>query len=353
MESNVFKYLLGIVYLVLFFLFGSFFTVRVKKEKFSFIQATVVGFFLYFTIFEIVAIPEKLFLRPLDELSKLWLGIVCVVSVLSIILNGKTWIKNIFRWKVSENIWVYAAIITIILAQLVLITNNIRVGSDFDASYYIGQVNANVYTNTIDQYNSYNGQLRPFLNQEYFLITYQAHSSVFCQLTKLHPLLEQKFVMSSVVIVMMNLIYCKMAEVVFNGMSWKVVVSQWFAVLLMAFGYSIYTQGGFYFYRCFEGKTILAVIIIPALFWAFSRIVRRKSQAADWILLLFIELASLCFSMSMILIVPVFMMTAVLPHAMIERNKRIFIRYVLIMIPCLIGVVLYYLSSKSILQVLT
>ena len=95
MQANIYVSVLSIlVLLILFFLFGSMITCRIKKDDFSLLLSINIGFMVYFATFEIVALPMKLLLQPLSKLSIMW-GIVClIVSSISIVVNKNEWVKS-------------------------------------------------------------------------------------------------------------------------------------------------------------------------------------------------------------------------------------------------------------------
>ena len=95
MQANIYVSVLSIlVLLILFFLFGSMITCRIKKDDFSLLLSINIGFMVYFATFEIVALPMKLLLQPLSKLSIMW-GIVClIVSSISSVVNKNEWVKS-------------------------------------------------------------------------------------------------------------------------------------------------------------------------------------------------------------------------------------------------------------------
>ena len=126
MQANIYVSVLSIlVLLILFFLFGSMITCRIKKDDFSLLLSINIGFMVYFATFEIVALPMKLLLQPLSKLSIMW-GIVClIVSSISIVVNKNEWVKS-FRNVEFKNTIRNSVIVCIVLGALsYLITNNI------------------------------------------------------------------------------------------------------------------------------------------------------------------------------------------------------------------------------------
>ena len=81
MNSSIFSWLLIPGLLILFFLFGSFITCRKKLGSFSIIDTLLIGFFLYFGLFQIFALPMKVLLMPLSYLCISWLIFVTIAVV--------------------------------------------------------------------------------------------------------------------------------------------------------------------------------------------------------------------------------------------------------------------------------
>ena len=205
MGSGLFSLLLIIGLLSVFFLLGSLITCRWGNNEHLVLYSTLIGFFVYFSFYHCVALPMKISLRKLSELSVTWLVILCILVVFVIFFNKNKWIVIFHQQLKRKDVIIKLLFVVGIIIQAIIITNNIQYGSFIDASYYIADSGKSVATNTIEQYNQYTGMLRDELDPLYLLLTYTSHSSVLGYVTGIHPLVIWRQVMASIVIILANI----------------------------------------------------------------------------------------------------------------------------------------------------
>ena len=85
-----------ILYGVLFFAFGSLITCHFTKDKFSVGLTILLGFFLYYLLFQIVAVPMMFAQRSLTELRIVWCVAAVLVAVISVFTSRQIWLD---AWK--------------------------------------------------------------------------------------------------------------------------------------------------------------------------------------------------------------------------------------------------------------
>ena len=81
-----------ILYGVLFFAFGSLITCHFTKDKFSVGLTILLGFFLYYLLFQIVAVPMMFAQRSLTELRIVWCVAAVLVAVISVFTSRQIWL---------------------------------------------------------------------------------------------------------------------------------------------------------------------------------------------------------------------------------------------------------------------
>ena len=200
MQANIYLSIVTILaLLLLFFLFGSLITYRSQKRSNTLFFTINIGFMSYFAFFEIVALPMKLLLQPLSKLSIIWVTICVIVSIISVILNKNRWSNYFESVNFKSAIRNGVVVIVVLTALVYLITNNIQYGSSIDSAYYIGISGSSVYTDTIEQYDPYTGVKMETLDPLYLILTYSVHNSVISMITKIHPLIMYRFIMSTIV----------------------------------------------------------------------------------------------------------------------------------------------------------
>ncbi|NCB92665.1 MAG: hypothetical protein EOM40_08885 [Clostridia bacterium] len=310
----------------------------------------LLGFFMYFGLYQVFALPMKVLLQPLSTLSVMWMIAVVIVCMVSLIINMKNWTRYVIKSEMKRW-WPMALILCVgILAQIIVITNNVRYGSFADASYYIADSGRSVVTDTIEQYAQYTGVKRGRLDPLYLLLTYTSHNSMLSYISGIHPLIIWRQVMGAVVIIISNLAVYKIGLTILKKE--KLAILAWaFWFLVQFFTYSAYAPAGFLFYRAFEGKTILAIVIIPVLLLQMVKSIFGKFENRDFIGSLLVTIGSIPFTMSSMMMVPVVITIFYLPGMIGYKSKRAIWQYALLMGICLIELVCYVLISKGIFNV--
>lgn len=239
----------------------------------------------------------------------------------------------------------------VVLAEVVLITNNIRYGSFLDASYYIADSGRSVATNTIEQYDQYTGKLRTELAPLYLILTYTAHNSVLSYVTGIHSLVIWRQVMGAIVIILANFIIYQTSFHLLKRKPPYALAAWGLWLLVQFFSYSTYTTSGFMFYRAFEGKTILAVVILPAAFLCMVRSISSGFSEKDFIAALLVDVGAIPFCMSSMMLLPVLFTIFFIPGMIAYRKPKAIGQWLVLNAICLLEIVCYLLISHGVWRV--
>lgn len=350
MGSSIFSIMLIPGFLCIFFLLGFGFTSR-SGESISVMYTILVGFFVYFAVFQCVALPMKIFLLPLSTLSIVWMFLLAVMVLASLLINRKKW-KLLLASRLEKTGWIAIGIFTVIvLIQVVAITSNIQYGSFMDASYYIGDSARSVATNTIEQYDQYTGRLRTELAPLYLLLTYTAHNSVLSYVTGIHSLVIWRQVMGAIVIILANFAVYLAAWYLMKKNQVNALIAWGFWLLITFFTYSIYSPSGFLFYRAFEGKTILAVVILPFMLVQMIRSVQSRFDKKDFIISIVVDVGAIPFCMSSMMLLPVLFTIIYIPAMIAYKKGSAMWQWIVLNGICVLELAAYLLVSKGIWRV--
>ncbi len=359
-----------LLYLIFSYMLGDLFLSFTKSQETSLSYRIILGFFLFFLLFQAAALPLKFTLQPLSLLAKLWCFLLAVTALLYFLRNRKI-LKE--KWNqrkelLSEYKWIFLFLIFLVLIQICLTNYNGETYALWDQSYYIGDVSSSVYTDTISQYSPYTGHLLDRLDAEYLLETYQNHSAVICTLTGLAPLIETRTVETTLMVIMANLIYYQLGLQLFPGSRKKSALLVFCLFWLNLFSFNLYTSAEFLFFRAFEGKTVLACIIMPAVFLLFLKIARDCRNNHHWLELFLIVSASFGLNMSAIYMLPFELSICLIPLGLRKQTAvvpweaagsgdngppvqtagrqrlYIWIRYVICLLPCMLYGAVYLLT---------
>ena len=314
-----------LLYLIFSYMLGDLFLSFTKSQETSLSYRIILGFFLFFLLFQAAALPLKFTLQPLSLLAKLWCFLLAVTALLYFLRNRKI-LKE--KWNqrkelLSEYKWIFLFLIFLVMIQICLTNYNGETYALWDQSYYIGDVSSSVYTDTISQYSPYTGHLLDRLDAEYLLETYQNHSAVICTLTGLAPLIETRTVETTLMVIMANLIYYQLGRQLFPLSRKKSALLVFCLFWLNLFSFNLYTSAEFLFFRAFEGKTILACIIMPAVFLLFLKIAREYRNHHHWMELFLIIWASFGLNMSAIYMLPFELSICLIPLGFCEKDTSV------------------------------
>lgn len=283
-----------VVYVCLFFAFGSFVTFGKKKDEDvpdgkSAGMTVVLGFFLYYIVFQIITIPMMLTGQPLHRLSVVWAVTAGAVTVSSVFLYRKEWkkyflekrLQNILNNK-QEMLW-KTAIVLIVLVNVGIVS--VIYSNYWDGAYYVGSISYAVYYDSISTVNPLGGTFLPtfleYFDLKHCLATYHMNDAVVCQLFGIHPMVEAKTIMVIVITVILNLVYIRLARIFFPENIRSRALFIGFCLLINLCTYSSYTASSFILLRTYESKAIAGAIIAVMLFYWFIRLFQEERKV-DW-----------------------------------------------------------------------
>ncbi len=341
--------LLFLLQLYLFFSFGLLINKLGKLKLQSMTMTLFLGFSGFFCLFGVVAIPMIFNFLPLSTLTYTTIVIICIILVVSLCINFKqysTLIKDAIKKIIAHSYFIIVLFVSVFLLELIVFSH---IDWSADASYYIGKVSTDVYTNTMGQYSPYTGQILAELDSRRIFACFQEYNAVIAQFFNIHPLKQAKLIMPQLLVLFTAILYYNIGIQLFNNNRKKAALFVGFVVLLDIFSNTAYTNANFLLNRTYEGKSILANIIIPGLFYCFLLLWKNGNNRTTAFLLLTISFSSCIFTASSMLIVPVSLTVGMIPWILKERKWKQLIVYSLCIAPNLFVCMMYLLSSKGFL----
>lgn len=333
------------VHLYLFLAFGSLFLRAMKKElRFSWCFTPALGFFIYCSLFECVALPMTLLLVPLHILTYVWGGILLAVGLAAAFVCGRLWgrqIKTLFKM-IRKHWFLTFFVVSAALLQMAYVAAYDQ--NTADAAFYVANVSTSVYTDTLGRYNPYTGLLMSRFNVRYVTAAYYLDSAVFCSVFKVHPMVLTKTVGPMMLLLLVNLLWCHLGMILFKGNRTKT------AAFVMACAFFQILGGnpvfsGFLYYRAYEGKAMLQGLVIPFLLTAFLRLYKDSKDEIGWWSIFFAALGAVCLTTSSMTLVPAAVLAGVLPVMVKRRTIRPILQAAICILPD-IGVAVLYLAVR-------
>ncbi len=347
MVLTFYGFLAVIINLIIYFAFGSLITGCFKEHRFSATLSVIMGFFLYYTLFEFVCIPMTLKLKPLHLLAYIWGGVIAAVVIVSLILNHRKWrclIMESIAFAKSKPLFVLFCLIFVAIEAFIIVNSY---QFTLDAAFYVGTANTSLTTDTINIYNPYTGMWQDHFEMRYFFANYAINDAVMCYLTGIHPLIWTKTVMEYVVVILVNIVMYRMGRLLFKDDLKKTGSFIFFAGLTSFFYSTIYTAQEFFVTRTFEGKTLLGSFVIPLVFLVYIKLLKNHNDLSCWWLLALMSVGSLVLSNSASMLFPAALLIFMLPLIIIKQDFGIAVKTGLLILPGLFSLILYILYVRG------
>ncbi len=299
----------------------------------------VSGFFLYYSLFTLFAVPVMYRWRPLSLLAALWAPAVIIICVVSLLLNRKRMVRilsGLISSAASHRL-IAAAAVLLVFIEIIVVLYSYQF--TLDAAYYVANVTTSVQTDSLNIYNPYTGDWQDHFEMRYFFATYALQDAVMCRWFNIPALIQTKIIMATIVIILTNMLYFMIAKELTEGMNGKgsvetdslsgkgggrsevliPVIAMFFAGLINFFFTTIYTSSAFLLTRTYEGKSILANIILPGILYIYIRMI--KSGRPMFALLFVLSFGSTVISNTSNMLVPAALMVLFVPHVFILLFK--------------------------------
>lgn len=340
-----------VVNFIMYLAFGSFFTVR-KDCKWSAGLTVTVGFFAYYAMFGLVTLPVMFTYRPLSTLAKLWLVPCIVLPVISLVLFGRSWvgkIADIIR-DISQNrmFWIGVCIVTVLSTAAVAITYSFTL----DAAYYVANVTTNVDTNMINVYDPFTGGWQDHFELRYVFATYSVNDAVICYITKLPALVQTKVVMSSTVMIIVNILYTMISRY-FHEEHRRAFLMYALMMLTNCMFISIYTTSNFLMTRTYEGKSIVGNISLITVFFIYMLLVGDTSHKGLFIMLFVVCMGTATVSSTANMVIPTEVVALFAPYALMKKKPGILPKVIACIIPEIVMMLIYVMYVKGYFAIYT
>lgn len=321
---------------------------RLLRLELKVYETGIFGFFVYFGLFQLAALPLILMQRPFHELVALWLVILAAVDILAAVMARRE-LGRLFGG-ILAGIWRNKGVL---LAAVVLLVafccwfHGTQQYFGWDTTYYIGTVDTTVCTDTMYRYNGSSGAVEKALDFRYALSAFYMHSAFLCRLTGLGGMLVQKYVLGTLCILMHGGILFAIGRRVFPDAKKALFMVGLAFVMHLGFhtGFSV---SDFLLIRAYEAKGVCANVVMPAMFYVILLFWKDWEKREHWLFAFLVCFSSIPLSMSSLMIVPAMMAIAALAGCLAERRWRILWRAFWCAVPNGIYFILYFMYTAGI-----
>ena len=344
----IIKCLLIVIFFFIFpTLVGMNLTRFIEKEKDNIIYALILGYIVEFGIYQIYAIPCIVTHQSFSLLHNLFIGTICGLSILSIILNFKNY-KSMFNHTI-EVIKELPKIGTIIIILMVLAECFIGfryMHVDQDDYSFLSIANDAYQTDTLYKYDVL-GNETDTLPERRFLSPWSIFIATVSRFVYIHPMVVAHTLMPTFFPIIVFSMYYLMGKQLFKNDLKDTISFLFFLNIIYIFGaYTNKTNFIFMFTRIWQGKSLLANLVLPFLYVIYNLFVEEKGSFITWLSILFTMLSACLVSTMGFALAPVLLVALTISYFFREKKISNVFKSAICCMPVLIYIGMY-LSAKG------
>lgn len=288
----------SIVFVVLELL-GMLYT-RWQEEENGIALNFVAGLFLTFAIFEILVIPCIFSYQKFHIFAGLYGSLLVLLCSCSLILNRKK-LKEFFgksrECKGKKIPVIFVVVLFLIVFEMFMYVHFAHV--DDDDAFYVATAVTTLEEDSMFLIDPYSGEPYDSFPTRYVLSPFPIWNAFMSKVFRIHPTIFAHMVLPVLMIAAAFFVYYLIGMRLFQQDLKKTGYFLLFCTMIQMFSaYTRHPQGMVYLVRIWQGKAILASVLLPACFYLAMRLFWEKAGIRDW-LLCFILMCSCCMVSSM------------------------------------------------------
>ena len=320
------------------------FFIKRKKKRISMVY--IMGFVELMALFQLIAIPVIIF-KP-DGFGL----IVILYSVLSAILfvAGLTLLVvdirqngNPFKDRHKDGIavsreelglWIIAILLIVFQMVMSLFTQSF----DGDDAYYVVESLLSVETNTLYSIKPYTG-LTTSMDLRHALASVPIWIAYLSRISGIHPTIIAHSLLGFVLIPLLYMIYYQCGLILFRKERKKQPIFLMFVSIMYIFGnVSIYTNATFMMTRTWQGKSMLANMVILSITWLMLAIydtenLEKEFRLGYWITMVLVNIVAAMCSTASVLLAAAFIGASGLILTVYKRDIQVILRLLVTCVP--------------------
>lgn len=333
------------LYFIICFFMGHLVNCLCYRENQGVLRNIFTGVFSVWAIQELLLVPMTFAKVPFRTFAISYAVILAAACAASLFFHQR--LKRILSeavksWKDNFS-WTVLAAVFLILLQLYYVHNHTYY--EWDDAFYINVANDAIQSNVLLGIVAETGVGYAF-PMRYAFSLWPIHYAFIGLLTQISPTIIAHTVLPFVIIPFAYLVYNLMARTLFPGDSQVQGYFLLFGAILHMFMTQVhFISGSYLLLTPWVGKAILACVVLPAVVYQYLQITKDTASRGDWIILFLFTLGSCLLSSMGIMLLPVFMGSLGLLHALRNRQPSFFLKSVLSCIPCLILGICYLMLT--------
>ena len=298
---------------LLAFWLNSYVLEAVLRTSFSRIPERIFfGFFGYFFVFELLAVPMILMKKPFHLLVSVWPVAAAVIAAAGLIIFLYRLIRYERQPRAASSTEIRAATVAvIILVTAAAAFSAIQMYNGWDTSFYVGTMNNTLATDTMYLYDGDTGAVCKDIDFHYALSGFYMQFTVWAKWLGLAARTTAFWVIRPLCVILASMVVWMLGFSLFRKkrrLGAALVTVLW--LLISFFWRNNFSTGEFLFVRGYEAKGYCANVVLPAALYAATAILlalqdkNQEETANAWKKLLIVSWASVPVSMSAMVSLP-------------------------------------------------
>ncbi len=320
---------------------GMMITKWTKNEHRLFLNY-IYGIMIEFAVTEVFAVPLIILRKPFHILSAYWLLACIILCMVSIILNAFS-IKDIFKRfieSLKNTHWTVVLVTILVLSQAFVLARYAHFDND-DARF------VTYATMAIQQDVMYTIEPQAGLQEDTVLPTrdifspFPMYTAIIAKYLDIHPAIVAHTVFPALLIPIAYMVFWQLAYVLFGKVNEKANIFCILISVIYMFGdFSDRFYFGHLLYRIWQGKAVLANILIPMSILVYYECA-TENKIINWISLYIIFIAGCLTSQMGILLLPICIGVLTVVYMIKYRRIGYGIKSLCAVVPCIIYGLMY------------
>lgn len=312
-----------------------------KKQDCNFGEYLLTGYLLLFSVSEVFSLTATWLKLPLHVLSAAY-GIVATGLALWGVYCFHKKKQPLFSKKMFAGVSVYMWLaFVLIIVQAVMCS--VMAHMDADDCFYVATATTSIQSDSVFKVNAYTGGIYKKLPKRYILSPFPIFLAVVSQLSGgLHPAIMAHMVFPAVFVPVSYLVQYFIAKKLFGNDRNARGIYLLLAVLMTGFSaYSVYNTGSFQMVRIWQGKAVLAAMLLPMVFYLCLCLFVGKEKRYPWYFLAMATMSCCLVSSMGIVLAPLMIGCFLLASLVFNRDISHILRAFLCCLPSLLLGLIY------------
>lgn len=330
---------------------GLLFTNFIKDEKNNIVLAFVIGHLFDFAICELLSVPMIMIGLSFKTLVVTYIVISIILLIISLYKN-KSDFKEIFSTSLNY-IKKLPKLLTILLIALVALQVLALVKYahiDDDDAFYVGTATTTIYTNSMFKYDGSTGKEYTEIPERYAIGPFPIYTALISDLINIHPAIVAHTILPIVFIPLVYLIYALIAKDLLKSERSVIIFLVLLCILYIWGNFSKRTNFTFLLFRIWQGKAVLANIILPAMWLFFIKAIKNNFKLVNCILLIMVILAGILTTTMGIGLPAITLMSLAFVFAIKDKKISYLVKSSICCLPCVIYFAIYIILHYNIIS---